>query len=158
VDPQAQAPHHLRRARIRTAAKKAIVGPTLTLPPQILSQIEDVPSLHALLCDIYYWQSYARNAYDAMDQVRRHFNKTMGQSTCVPPVVGAPDSGPLGACVVQPFGMLLYKEQCSDMYRELWRRYLNPGPNSLKLPPLCYEEIFFAPRPPFQQVRSVGEA
>jgi len=117
-----------------------------------------VPSLHALLCDIYYWQSYARNAYDAMDQVRRHFNKTMGQSTCVPPVVGAPDSGPLGACVVQPFGMLLYKEQCSDMYRELWRRYLNPGPNSLKLPPLCYEEIFFAPRPPFQQVRSVGEA
>lgn len=121
----------------------------------LLAEIQDVPSLHWLLSDIYDWASYEKNAFDAMDQVRRHFNKTMSQHAHVPPVVAAPDSGPMAQSVVNPFGMLLYKQECNDIYRTLWRRYLCPGEGGeedvLRLDPLCYEEVFFAPRPPFQQ-------
>jgi hypothetical protein len=118
----------------------------------LLAELEDVPSLHQLLCDIYDWQSYAKNAFDAMDQVRRHFNKSMGQHACLPPVVASPEVGPMGLTVFAPFGMLLYKSECNEIYRALWRRYLSPGEgDSLRLDSLCYEDVFFAPRPPFQQ-------
>jgi hypothetical protein len=60
---------------------------TYSVREYIFWMLKDVASLHAYLHEHYYWRNLEESAFDAMDQLRRHFNSVMELSAHAEPVV-----------------------------------------------------------------------
>ena len=109
-----------RRLKAWTKSQKRLV--TYMFREFVFVMITGLPGLHKALCDMYNWKAYMQNTYDAMDQVRRHFNAVMEKhANCVAPVANE------NMEVIRPMNMLVAKGEINDIFQATWVQEVENG-------------------------------